>query len=131
LYLILLHRDGAQAETYDGAHGATSPPHTQADLGVGGRVRERELGPRDHVTSYVIARPCHVTVSGRRGGGTHKRHQRRDARARSTLALCRDLTVNTHGICTFFLRKDGRPSVALALVFLLIAHLLLILKGYL
>ena len=47
----------------------TPPPHTQADLGVGGRVRERELGPRDHVTCYVIARPCHVTISGRRGGG--------------------------------------------------------------
>ena len=37
----------------------------------GGRVRERELGPRDHVTSYVILRPCHVTISGQRGGGTH------------------------------------------------------------
>ena len=46
----------------------TSPPHTQADLGVGGRVRERELGPCDHVTSYVIALPCHVTVSGWMGG---------------------------------------------------------------
>ena len=34
-------------------------------------------------------------------------------RAGSTLALCRDLTVNTHGIRTFF--KDGTPSIALAL----------------
>ena len=93
----------------------TPPPHTQADLGVGGPVRERELGPRDHLTSYVTSQPCHVTVYGRRGGGTHKRHRRRDARARSTLALCRDLTVNTHGLRTFFMRKHGRPSVALAL----------------
>ena len=69
MYLILLHRDGAQAVTYSGAHVDPSPPHTQADLGMGGRVRERELGLRDHVTCYVITRPCHVTVSGRRGGG--------------------------------------------------------------
>ena len=32
-------------------------------------VRKRELGPRDHVTCYVIARPGHVTIPGRRGGG--------------------------------------------------------------
>ena len=67
MYLILLHRDGTRAKTYGGAHGGPSP-HTQADLGVGGRVRERELGPRDQVT-YVIERPCHVTISGQRGGG--------------------------------------------------------------
>ena len=48
-----------------------SPPHTQADLGVGGHVRERALSPRDHVTKYVIAWPCHVTISRRRWGGTH------------------------------------------------------------
>ena len=53
------------------------PPHTQADLGVGGRVRERELRPRDHVTSYVITRPCHVTVSRQRGGDP-PRHRSRD-----------------------------------------------------
>ena len=68
MYLILLHRDGARAETYGGAHGDPSP-HTQADLGVGGRVREGELSPLNHVTNYVITLPCHVTVSGRRGGG--------------------------------------------------------------
>ena len=72
LYLILLHRDGARAETYGGAHKDPSPPHTQADLRVGGRIRESELGPRDHVTCYVIAQPCHVTIPGRRGGGTHR-----------------------------------------------------------
>ena len=55
----------------------TPPPHIQADLGVGGCVRERELGPRNHVTSYVIARPCHVNVSGRRGGDP-PRHRSRD-----------------------------------------------------
>ena len=130
MYPILLHRDGAQAETYSGPHGDPSPPYTGRS-GGGGRVRERELGPRDHVTCYVIAWPCHVTVSGRReGGGTHKRHRLRDERARSTLALCRDLTVNTHGLRTFFMRKHGRPSVAHALGFLLIARLILILKGY-
>ena len=63
-------------------------------------------------------------------GGTHKRHQGRIARAWSTLALCRDLTVNTHGLRTFFMRKHGRPSIAHALGFSLIARLLLILKGY-
>ena len=46
-----------------------SPPHTQADLGVGGNVRERELDPRDHVTCYVIAWPGHMTIPRRRGGG--------------------------------------------------------------
>ena len=46
----------------------TPPPHTQADLGVGGHVRERELGPRNHVTCYFIAQPCHATLSGRRVG---------------------------------------------------------------
>ena len=71
LYPILLHRDGARAVTYGGAHVDPSPPY-KADLGVGGHVRERELGPRNHVTSYVIARPCHVTISVRRGGGTHR-----------------------------------------------------------
>ena len=35
-------------------------------------------------------------------------------RARSTLALCRDLTVNTHGLRTFFMRKHGSPSIAIA-----------------
>ena len=54
----------------------TPPPHTQADLGVGGHVRERELGVRDHVTCYVIGPPCHVTISGRRGGDPphHRSH---------------------------------------------------------
>ena len=70
LYLILLYRDVARAVKYGVAHRDPSPPrHTQADLGVGGHVRERELSPRDHVTCYVIARPCHVTISGRSGGG--------------------------------------------------------------
>jgi len=68
LYTILLHSDSARAETYGGPT-ETPPPHTQAELGVGGHVRERELGLHDHVTFYVIARPCHVTVSRRRGGG--------------------------------------------------------------
>ena len=69
MYPVLLHRDGAQAVTYGGAHGDPSPPNTQADLGVGGHVRERELGQRDHVTCYVIAWACHVTIPGQREGG--------------------------------------------------------------
>ena len=68
MYPILLHRDGARAETYGRAHRDPSP-HTQADLGVGGHVRERELGPRDHVTCYIIAQPSHVTIPRQRGGG--------------------------------------------------------------
>ena len=48
------------------------PIHRQIDLGVGGHVRERELGPRDHMTCYVMARPGHVITSGPRGGGTHR-----------------------------------------------------------
>jgi len=58
----------------------TPPPHTQADLGVGGHVRERELSPCDHMTCYVIAWPCHVTVSGRRGWGDPPCHRLRDTR---------------------------------------------------
>ena len=50
----------------------TPTPPTQADLKVGGHERERELGLRDHVTCYVIARPGHVSKPGRRGGGTHR-----------------------------------------------------------
>ena len=71
LYLILLYRDGVRARTYGGPT-ETPPPHRQADLGVGGHVREEELSPRDHVTCYVIARPGYVTIPGRRGGGTHR-----------------------------------------------------------
>ena len=55
--------------TYDAVR--PLPPHIQAELGVGGHVRERELGLRNHVTCYVIARPCHVTISSGEGGGTH------------------------------------------------------------
>ena len=76
MYLILLQRDGAQASMCGGTHG--DPPHTQADLGVGGRVRERELCPRDHMTCYVIVRPCHVTIPGQREGGDPQRHRSRD-----------------------------------------------------
>ena len=77
MYLILLHRDGTRTVTYSGPT-ETPPPHTQADLGVGGHVRERELGPRDHMTCYVIARPCHVTIPGRRGRGDPPCHRSRD-----------------------------------------------------
>ena len=101
-------------------------PHTQADLGVGGQLRERELGPRDHVTCYVIAQPGHVTILGRRGGDP-PRHRSSDTsviggemRAWSTIALFRGRKVNTTGIRTFLVRKRGRPSIALALGFLLI-----------
>jgi len=97
LYLILLHRDGARAVTYGGPT-ETPPPHTQADLGVGGRVRERELGTRDHVTCYVITRPCHVTIPGRRGGDP-LRHRSRDTsfigRELRTLGLVGPMTLPT------------------------------------
>ena len=75
MYLILLHRDGARAVTYSGPT-ETPPPHTQAELGVGGHIRERKLGPRDNVTCYVIAQPCHVTIFGWRGGDPlrHRSH---------------------------------------------------------
>jgi hypothetical protein len=69
LYLILLHRDDARAETYGGAHGDPSPQYTGRPGGGGTLERERELCPRDHVTSYVIAWPGHVTKTGWRGGG--------------------------------------------------------------
>ena len=68
LYPVLLHRDGARALTYGEAHGDPSP-HTQAEMGVGGTHKRERTRSRDHVTCYVIARTCHVTVSGRRGGG--------------------------------------------------------------
>ena len=50
----------------------TLPPHTQAELGVGGHVRERELSPRNHLTCYVLACHSHVTIPGQRGEGTHR-----------------------------------------------------------
>ena len=56
----------------------TPPPHTQAELGVGGHIRERELGLRDHVTCYVMARPGHVTIPKQRGEGDSPRHRSRD-----------------------------------------------------
>ena len=56
----------------------TPPPHTQADLGVGGQLRERELGPHDHMTCHVIAWPGHETIPGRRGGGDPPHHRSRD-----------------------------------------------------
>ena len=40
-------------------------------------------------------------------------------------------SANTHGLRTLFMRKHGRPCVAHALGFSLIACLTLILKGYL
>ena len=80
MYLILLHRDGAQASMCGRTHGDPSPPYTGRSGGVGGRVRERELGPSDHVTCYVIARPYHVTIPGRRGGGDPPHHRSRDIR---------------------------------------------------
>ena len=46
MYQILLQRDGAQASMCGETHG--DPPHTQADLGVGGCVRERELQLHHH-----------------------------------------------------------------------------------
>ena len=58
----------------------TPPPNTQADMGVGGHLRERELGLRHHVTKYVIAWPGHVTIIGRRGGGDLLRHRSLDTR---------------------------------------------------
>ena len=82
-----------------------------------------------YFTGYVIEQPGHMTKTGRRGGGPTsviggEMHA-------LSLALCRNLTVNTHGLRTFFMRKHGWPSVALVLGFFIIARLLLILKGYL
>ena len=71
MYLILLHRDGARAVTYGGAHRDPSPTIHRQTMGVG-EALERELSPRDHVTCYVIARPCNVMIPRRRGGGTHR-----------------------------------------------------------
>ena len=47
---------------------------------MGGHVRERELGPHNHVTKFVIVRPGHVTIPGRRGGGAPPRPRSRDTR---------------------------------------------------
>ena len=41
MYLILFHRDGAQAVTYGGAQGDPSPPYTGRSGGGGTRKRER------------------------------------------------------------------------------------------
>ena len=130
LYPVLLHRDGTRAVTYSGAHGDPSPPYTGRAGGGGTRKRERT---RSVLSCHLLrhrAALSHDRIRAERGG-THKRHQWSDARTRSTLALCHDLTVNTHGLRTFFMRKHSRPSVGHALGFSLIAHLILILKGYL
>ena len=66
MYPILLHRDGARAITYCGP--METPPHKQADLGVGDSCCGRELGLSDHVTCHVIVLPGHVTIPGQRGG---------------------------------------------------------------
>ena len=46
MYLILLHRDGAQAVTYGGAHGDPSPPYTGRSGGGGTRKRDRTRSAR-------------------------------------------------------------------------------------
>jgi len=46
LYLILLHRDGARAETYGGAHGDPSPPIPRQIWGWGDKKRERTRSAR-------------------------------------------------------------------------------------
>ena len=108
----------------------TPPPPYTGRPGGGGTVdRERTRSARSCDLLRHCAALSRDLIRVERGG-THKRHRRSDARARSTLALCRDLTVNTHRLRTFFMRKQGRPSVAHALGFLLLACLVLILKGY-
>ena len=101
------------------------PPYTGRSGGGGTRKRERTRSARSHDQLCHPAALSRDRIRAERGG-THKRHRRSDARARSILAICRDLTVNTHGLRTFFMRKHGRPSVALALgmrsFFLLIAR---------
>jgi len=48
LYPILLHRDGARAVTYGGPT-EIPPPHTQANLGVGGQLmRKRTRAARQY-----------------------------------------------------------------------------------
>ena len=54
----------------------TPPPLYTGRSGGGGRIRERELSPRDHMTCYVITRPCHPGGEG----GDPPRHRSRDTR---------------------------------------------------
>ena len=78
-----------------------------------------------------------MTIPGHRGGGDPPRHRSCDTSQISgemcALGLLSPYAreVNTTGIRIFLVRKRGRPSVALALGFLLIVRLLLVLKGYL
>jgi len=90
LYLILLHRDGARAETYSGAHGDPSPPYTGRSGGGGTRKRERTRSARSRDLLRHRAALSRERIRAERGG-THKRHRQIDARAPSTLAICHDL----------------------------------------
>jgi hypothetical protein len=130
LYLILLHRDGARAVTYGGAHGDPSPPHTQADLGVGGRVRERTRSERSRDLLRHRAALSHDDTWAERGGDP-PRHRSRDTsfiggelRALSLVCpmprLNSKYTGNTH-LFSVHARQDHIR---------LIACFILILKGY-
>ena len=114
------------------------PPYTGRAGGGGTRKRERTRSARSRdLLRHRAALSCdHIQ---RRGGGTH-RVIGHVTQASSVEGCTRSVYYypmpgkgrkyhrNTH---LSIVRKRGRPSDALALGFLLIARLLLILKGYL
>ena len=135
MYLILLHRDGARAETYSGAQGDPSPPYTGRSGGGGTRKRERTRSARSRDLLHHRVALSRDQIWAERGG-THRviGHVTQASSAERCTRWVYYCPMpgkgskyhwNTHLI----VRKRGRPSVALALGFLLIARLLLILKG--
>ena len=87
------------------------------------------------MTCHVIARPGHVTIPGQRGGGDPSRHRSRDIRfigremrALSLIGPMLGREVNYIGKRSTYVY--GRAILGHDDRFLLIACLLLILKGY-
>jgi len=95
LYLILLHRDGARAVTYGGAHGDPSPPYTGRSGGGGTRKRERTRYAR----SPDLLRHHTALSRDNTRGGDPLRHRSRDTsfigRELRTLGLVGPMTLPT------------------------------------
>jgi len=126
LYPILLHRDGAQAVTYGGAHGDPSPPYTGRSWGGGTRKRERTRSARSRDLLHHPPAWSRDNTRAERGGDT-PRHRSRDTSFIGGELRALGLTVNTNGIRTFLVYMHGRPIYGHDNPFLLIARLILIL----
>ena len=131
LYPFLLHRDSARAITYGGAHGDPSPPYTGRSVGGGTCKRERTRSARSHDLLRHRAALSRDRILAERGG-THCviDHVIQASSAERCACSVYYLTVNTNGLHTFLAYMHGRSICGHDDSFLLIARLILILKGY-